>query len=68
MDSDVSGWLWLVLDVVMVAALGTALAYGVALWRRRRRSVEQASERATAQLCEREAERERKAGADRLRL
>jgi membrane protein implicated in regulation of membrane protease activity len=59
MDSDVSGWLWLVLDVVMVAVLGIALAYGVASWRRRRRSIEQASERATAQLYDREAERER---------
>jgi len=48
MDSDASGWLWLV-------------------WRRRRsRALEKVSERATAQLYEREAERERKAEANRV--
>jgi len=68
MDSDASGWLWLVIDVLMVAGLGVALLYGSMLWRRRRRSraLEKVSERATAQLYEREAERERKAEADRV--
>jgi len=68
MDSDASGWLWLVIDVLMVAVLGIALVYGTMLWRQRRsRAREQVSERATAQLYEREAERERKAEADRVR-
>ena len=52
----------------MVAVLGIALVYGTMLWRQRRsRAREQVSERATAQLYEREAERERKAEADRVR-
>jgi hypothetical protein len=49
MDSDASGWLWLVIDVLMVAVLGVALLCGSMLWRRRRsRALEQVSERATA--------------------
>lgn len=67
MDSDASGWLWLVIDVLMVAVLGIVLVYGTMLWRRRRsRALEQVSERATTQFCEREAEREREADADRV--
>ena len=46
MDSDASGWLWLVIDVLMVAVLGIALVYGTMLWRQRRsRAREQVSER-----------------------
>ena len=67
MDSDPGGWLWLVIDVGMVAALAIALIYATMLWRQRRsRVLEQTSERATAQLYEREAQRERKAEADRV--
>jgi hypothetical protein len=33
MDSDPSGWLWLVIDVAMVAVLAIALTYGTMLWR-----------------------------------
>ena len=67
MDSDPGGWLWLVIDVAMVAALAIALIYGTMLWRQRRsRVLQQASEGATAQLYEREAQRERKAEADRV--
>lgn len=68
MDSDASGWLWLVIDVAMVVVLAIALIYGTMLWRQRRsHAVQQASERATTQLYEREAQRERKAEADRVR-
>jgi hypothetical protein len=58
MNSDASGWLWLLIDVVMVAILGGALIYGTLHWRRRRRSpvLEEASERATARLYNREPE------------
>jgi membrane protein implicated in regulation of membrane protease activity len=66
MDSDAGGWLWFVIDVVMVAVLAVPLIYATVLWRRRNR-LEQVSERATAQLYEREAERERRAEADRVR-
>ena len=67
MDSDAGGWLWFVIDVLMVAVLAVALIYATVLWRRRRSSLEQLSERATAQLYEREAERERNAEAARER-
>jgi hypothetical protein len=69
MDSDASGWLWLVIDVAMVAVLAIALIYGTMLLRQRKsRAVKQARERATTQLYEREAQRERKAEADRVRM
>ena len=67
MDSVAGGWLWFVIDVLMVAVLAVALIYATVLWRRRKSHLEQVSERATAQLYEREAERERKAEADRAR-
>ncbi len=52
MDSDVGGWLWLVIDVVFVAVLIAALIYGTVMWRTRRngRALEQASEQATKTL------------------
>jgi hypothetical protein len=67
MDSDAAGWLWLVIDVLMVAVLAVALIYATVSWRRRRGHLEQVSDRATTQLYEREADRERKAEADRAR-
>ena len=33
---DAGGWLWLVIDVILVAALGIGIAYGIMAWRRRR--------------------------------
>ena len=36
--NDPGGWLWLVIDVGFVAALGAALAYGIFRWRRRPKS------------------------------
>ena len=67
MDSDAGGWLWFVIDVVMVALFAVALIYATVLWRRRRGRLEQVGERTTAQLYEREAKRERQAEADRAR-
>jgi hypothetical protein len=43
MDSDAGGWLWLVIDVLMVAVLAVALIYATVLWRRRRGRLEQVS-------------------------
>jgi hypothetical protein len=40
MDSDASGWLWLVINVIMPILLLIALVYGVMQWRHRRRSPE----------------------------
>ena len=34
---DYGGWMWLVIDVVMVAALAAALLYGIGMWRKRHR-------------------------------
>lgn len=65
--ADAGGWLWFVIDVLMVAVLAGAVIYATVLWRRRRGRLEQIGERATARLYEREAERERKAEADRAR-
>jgi hypothetical protein len=67
MDSDAGGWLWFVIDVIMVVLLAVTLIYATVLWRRRRGPLERVSARATAQLYEREAERERQAEADRAR-
>jgi hypothetical protein len=51
MDSDASGWLWILIDVVFVIALAGALAYGVARWRRSRSSGEaETRDRATERL------------------
>jgi hypothetical protein len=36
MDSDASGWLWLIIDIAFVLALAAALFYGMAVWRRRK--------------------------------
>jgi hypothetical protein len=34
---DAGGWLWFVIDVSLVAALGIGIAYALIVWRRRRR-------------------------------
>jgi uncharacterized iron-regulated membrane protein len=54
MDGDVGGWLWLVIDVIFVAALAGALIYGTVMWRRRSRNpvLEQARDEATRRLYE----------------
>jgi len=35
--SDPSGWLWLILGVVGIGGLAVAIAYGSAMWSRRRK-------------------------------
>jgi hypothetical protein len=34
---EVGGWLWLIIDVVGVAALAGGMIYGTLAWRRRRK-------------------------------
>ena len=34
---EAGGWLWLIIDVMLVAALGIGIAYGILAWRRRRK-------------------------------
>jgi len=56
MDGDAGGWLWLVIDVIFVVALGAALAYGVVEWRKRRQNpaaVRRAGDQATRELYHR---------------
>jgi hypothetical protein len=35
---DIGGYLWLIIDVLFVLALGAVLIYGILAWRRRRRA------------------------------
>jgi hypothetical protein len=50
---DPGGPLWLLIDVLAVAALGIAIAYGTMAWRRRRnRGLEQVRDDATKRLFE----------------
>ena len=55
MDSDAGGWLWIVIDVIMVAALAAGLIYATLSWRARRPSDDLASQQATKRLYERAA-------------
>lgn len=43
--SDAGGWLWLVIDVVLVAALAGGLIYGSIMWRRWKQHPRQAARR-----------------------
>jgi hypothetical protein len=36
MFTDEGGWLWLIIDVVLVGALALGIAYGLFMWRTRR--------------------------------
>lgn len=36
MSGEAGGWMWLLIDVALVAILAAALAYGVLVWRNRR--------------------------------
>jgi len=49
---DYGGWMWLIIDVVMVAILAAALIYGIGMWRQRRRDriTEQMRDDATDRL------------------
>ena len=48
---DYGGWMWLIIDVVMVAILAGALLYGITMWRHRYR------DRATQQVRDEATER-----------
>ncbi|HVZ53095.1 MAG TPA: hypothetical protein VG986_14085 [Pseudolabrys sp.] len=52
MNHEIGGWLWLVIDVVMVAVLGGALIYGTMRWRawKRRPDASEQRDRATREL------------------
>jgi hypothetical protein len=46
---DYGGWMWLLIDVGLVAILGIAIAYGTIMWRRRPKDaqIEQVRDEAT---------------------
>jgi hypothetical protein len=52
MFTDEGGWLWLVIDVLLVAALAGALVYATVSWSKRRRNpaTERASREATKEM------------------
>lgn len=55
MSGEAGGWMWLFIDVVAVAILGAALAYGVMVWRKRRSArANQVRDRATENLYHRQ--------------
>jgi hypothetical protein len=49
---DWGGWMWFVIDVLAVAVLGGAMAYGAHMWRNRSQdpAVKRASDKATRRL------------------
>jgi len=47
---DYGGWMWFLIDVILVAALAAALIYGIAMWRRRSRAAEEVRDDATNRL------------------
>ena len=62
MQGDLGGWLYLVMDVVLVALLAAGLIYGTMQWHKRSRSpaIERASEAATRRLYEQGSEEEQR--------
>jgi len=50
------GWMWLIIDVVLVAALAAGLVYGVAMWRHhyRDRATQRLRDEATRRLYQEE--------------
>jgi hypothetical protein len=49
---DFGGWMWLIIDVGLVAILAGALIYGMGMWRKRHRdrATEQVRDEATERL------------------
>jgi hypothetical protein len=52
MSTDEGGWLWLVIDVALVLVLAAALAYGLMVWRKKRRdpAIQRAAREATERM------------------
>ena len=48
---DASGWMWFIINVLFVAALGAAMIYGTMMWRKRRsRGMQQVRDEKTREL------------------
>jgi hypothetical protein len=63
---QLSGWLWFLIDVVLVAALAAAMIYGIVRWRRRRRSpvIDHARDEATQRVYRNEEGKRRALGQE----
>jgi hypothetical protein len=57
MEQD--GWLWFLIDVVFVAALGAALAYGIYRSKTRPRALDSVRDQRTRDLYDEEERREK---------
>lgn len=53
MSGEAGGWMWLLIDVALVAILAAALVYGIMAWRRRSAAAERQGEAATDRLYQR---------------
>jgi hypothetical protein len=62
MSGDAGGWLWLLIDLALVAILAAALAYGIMAWRRRSATAERLGEEATDRLYQRPDPESRETG------
>jgi hypothetical protein len=53
---DYGGWMWLFIDVILVAILAASLIYGIGMWRQRHRNraTEQVRDEATDRLYHKE--------------
>jgi type II secretory pathway pseudopilin PulG len=53
---DYGGWMWLLIDVILVAILAASLIYGIGMWRQRHRDrvTEQVRDEATDRLYHKE--------------
>jgi hypothetical protein len=53
---DYGGWMWLIMNVVLVALLAGGLIYGMGMWRKRHRNraTEEVRDRATERLYRQE--------------
>jgi hypothetical protein len=49
---DAGGWLWFVIDVILVGGLGIGIAYGIMAWRRRRTDLDGVRDAATRRAYE----------------
>ena len=57
MASDAGGWLWFLIDVILVVIFAGALFYGMSMWRKRRSgAVEAVRDEATKDLYRRDPE------------
>lgn len=65
MSGEAGGWMWLLMDVVLVAILAAALIYGIVAWRKRSAGAERRGEQAADRLYQRPDPESREATLNR---